>query len=396
MYNTKMHALGTTRSVIREIFEYGNRRKAEIGADKVFDFSLGNPSVPAPESVNRAIREILDTTDSVTLHGYTSAPGDLSVRRRIADDLNRRFGTSFTPDNLYITVGAAASLTGAIRGLCEKDDEFIVPAPFFPEYRVFVEAAGGTLRVIAPKLPSFQIDLDALADAINPHTKAVIINSPNNPSGVVYTEETIRALADLLTAKSAEMGHPIFLISDEPYRELIYDETTVVPFVTKYYKDTIVCYSFSKSLSLPGERIGYILVPAEVTDWADVYAAVAGAARASGYVCAPSLFQRVAAACVGQTSDLSVYKTNRDLLYGSLTDLGFDCVYPDGAFYLFMKSPEPDAYAFCERAKKYELLLVPGDDFGAPGYVRISYCVSTDMIRRALPAFEMLAGEYRE
>lgn len=396
MYNSKMHAYGTTRSVIREIFEYGNRRKAEIGADKVFDFSLGNPSVPAPESVDRAIREILNSTDSVTLHGYTSAPGDLSVRRRIADDLNTRFGTSFTPDNLYMTVGAAASLTGAIRGLCETGDEFIVPAPFFPEYRVFVEAAGGTLRVIAPKLPSFQIDLAALSDAITPHTKAVIINSPNNPSGVVYTEDTIRALADLLTAKSAEMGHPIFLITDEPYRELIYDETTVVPFVTKYYKDTIVCYSFSKSLSLPGERIGYILVPNQVTDSADIYAAVAGAARASGYVCAPSLFQRVAAACVGQTADLSVYKTNRDLLYGSLTGLGFDCVYPDGAFYLFMKSPEPDAAAFCEKAKKYELLLVPGDDFGTPGYVRISYCVSTDMIRRALPAFEMLAGEYRK
>lgn len=395
MYNSKMHEYGATRSVIREIFEYGSRRKAEIGADKVFDFSLGNPSVPPPESVNKAIRDLLDTADSVTLHGYTSAPGDLSARRSIADDLNRRFGTDFTADNLYMTAGAAASLTAVIRGLCETGDEFVIPAPFFPEYRVFVESAGGTPRVIPPLLPSFQPDLAALGDALNPHTKAVLINSPGNPTGVVYTEDTVRALSDLLRAKSVAFGHPVFLISDEPYRELVYDRSTTVPFVTNYYDNTLVCYSFSKSLSLPGERIGYILVPGKVAGWADVYAAVAGAARASGYVCAPSLFQRVAAACAGQTSDLSVYRTNRDLLYGALTDMGFECVHPDGAFYLFMKSPEPDAAAFCERAKKYELLLVPADDFGTPGYVRISYCVSTDMIRRALPAFERLAGDYR-
>lgn len=395
MYNTKMHAYGTTRSVIRDIFEYGNRRKAEIGQDRVFDFSLGNPSVPAPESVNRAILDTVERTDSVTLHGYTSAPGDRSVRKSIADNLNSRFGTAFTAENLYMTVGAAASLTAVIRGLCEEGDEFVVPAPFFPEYRVFVESAGGILQAVPPLLPSFQIDLAALEAAITPHTKAVLINSPGNPTGVVYTEATVRALADLLRQKSAAFGHPIFLISDEPYRELVYDSSTVVPFVTKYYANTLICYSFSKSLSLPGERIGYVLVPDAVTDWQDVYAAVAGAARASGYVCAPSLFQRVAALCAGQTSDLSVYKTNRDLLYGALCDLGFDCVHPDGAFYLFMKSPEPDAAAFCERAKKYELLLVPADDFGTPGYVRISYCVSTDMIRRALPAFGHLAAEYR-
>ncbi|MGM9636732.1 MAG: pyridoxal phosphate-dependent aminotransferase [Eubacteriales bacterium] len=395
MYNAKMHGLGTTRSVIREIFEYGNRRKAEIGADKVFDFSLGNPSVPAPDCVNDTVRKLLDTTDSVTLHGYTSAPGDRGVRQTIADNLNRRFGTAFKADNLYMTVGAAASLTSTLRGLCEAGDQFLVSAPFFPEYRVFVEAVGGELCVIPPKMPSFQLDVDMLERAITPHTKAVLINSPNNPSGVVYTEETVKALADVLKRKSAEKGEPIFLITDEPYRELVYDDATVVPYVTKYYRDTIVCYSFSKSLSLPGERIGYVLVPDEVTDSAGVYAAISGAARALGYVCAPALFQRVVAACAGQTADIEVYRVNRDLLYNSLTAYGFDCVYPDGAFYLFMKSPEPDAGAFCQRAKKYELLLVPADDFGTPGYVRISYCVSTDMIRRSLPAFEALAKEYQ-
>lgn len=395
MYNSKMHGLGTTRSVIREIFEYGNRRKAEIGADRVFDFSLGNPSVPAPDCVNNTVRKLLDTADSVALHGYTSAPGDKGVRQTIADNLNSRFGTSFRADNLYMTVGAAASLTSTLRGLCETGDQFIVSAPFFPEYRVFVEAAGGELCVIPPKMPSFQLDIHALERAITPHTKAVLINSPNNPSGVVYTEETIKALADLLAKKSAEKGEPIFLISDEPYRELVYDPSTVVPYVTKYYRDTIVCYSFSKSLSLPGERIGYVLIPDEVTDSAGVYAAISGAARALGYVCAPAMFQRVVAACAGKTSDLEVYRVNRDLLYNALTAYGFDCVYPDGAFYLFMKSPEPDANAFCQRAKKYELLLVPADDFGTPGYVRISYCVSTDMIRRSLPAFEALAKEYQ-
>lgn len=395
MVNSKMHQLGTTRSVIREIFEYGNRRKAEIGADKVFDFSLGNPSVPAPEIVNESIKNILNDMDAAVLHGYTSAQGDASVRKALADNLNERFGTEFSPDNLYVTVGAAAALMSAIRGLCEENDEFIAISPFFPEYKVFVEAAGGTLVVVPAEKPSFQIDLEALRAAITKNTKAVIINSPNNPCGVVYTEKTITALSKLLKEESEKRGEPIFLIADEPYRELVYDDATCVPYVTKYYDDTIVCYSFSKSLSLPGERIGYVLVSDKVCGSKDVYAAVCGAGRALGYVCAPSLFQRVAAACAGKTADISIYKTNRDLLYNALSDMGFDCVYPDGAFYLFVKAMEDDAAAFCEKAKKYELLLVPGDDFGCPGYVRISYCVQTDMIKRSLPAFEKLAKEYK-
>ncbi len=395
MVNSKMHQLGTTRSVIREIFEYGNRRKAEIGADKVFDFSLGNPSVPAPEIVNESIKNILNDMDAAVLHGYTSAQGDASVRKALADNLNERFGTDFKADNLYVTVGAAAALMSAIRGLCEENDEFIAISPFFPEYKVFVEAAGGKLVVVPAEKPSFQIDFKALRAAITENTKAVIINSPNNPCGVVYTEKTIKELAALLREESQRRGEPIFLIADEPYRELVYDAATEVPYVTKYYDDTIVCYSFSKSLSLPGERIGYVLVSDKVTGSKDVYAAVCGAGRALGYVCAPSLFQRVAAACAGKTADISIYKTNRDLLYNALSDMGFECVYPDGAFYLFVKAMEEDAAAFCEKAKKYELLLVPGDDFGCPGYVRISYCVQTDMIKNSLPAFEKLANEYK-
>ena len=395
MVNSKMHQLGTTRSVIREIFEYGNRRKAEIGADKVFDFSLGNPSVPAPEIVNESIKNILADMDAAVLHGYTSAQGDASVRKALADNLNERFGTDFKADNLYVTVGAAAALMSAIRGLCEENDEFIAISPFFPEYKVFVEAAGGKLVVVPAEKPSFQIDLTALRAAITDNTKAVIINSPNNPCGVVYTEKTIKELSALLKEESDKRGEPIFLIADEPYRELVYDAATEVPYVTKYYDDTIVCYSFSKSLSLPGERIGYVLVSDKVTGSKDVYAAVCGAGRALGYVCAPSLFQRVAAACAGKTADISIYKTNRDLLYNALSDMGFECVYPDGAFYLFVKAMEEDAAAFCEKAKKYELLLVPGDDFGCPGYVRISYCVQTEMIKNSLPAFEKLAKEYK-
>lgn len=395
MVNSKMHQLGTTRSIIREIFEYGNRRKAEIGADKVFDFSLGNPSVPAPEIVNESIKNILADMDAAVLHGYTSAQGDASVRKALADNLNERFGTDFKADNLYVTVGAAAALMSAIRGLCEENDEFIAISPFFPEYKVFVEAAGGKLVVVPAEKPSFQIDFTALRAAITDNTKAVIINSPNNPCGVVYTEKTIKELSALLKEESDKRGEPIFLIADEPYRELVYDAATEVPYVTKYYDDTIVCYSFSKSLSLPGERIGYVLVSDKVTGSKDVYAAVCGAGRALGYVCAPSLFQRVAAACAGKTADISIYKTNRDLLYNALSDMGFECVYPDGAFYLFVKAMEEDAAAFCEKAKKYELLLVPGDDFGCPGYVRISYCVQTEMIKNSLPAFEKLAKEYK-
>lgn len=389
-----MMALGKTRSVIREIFEYGNKRKQEIGAENVFDFSLGNPSVPAPDSVNEAIKDILAEVDSTVLHGYTSAQGDFSVRKTIADYINRTHGTNVEADDIYMTVGAAASLTISIKALAVPGDEFITFTPFFPEYRVFVEAAGAKLVTVASNEEDFQVDEKRFRAAITEKTKAVIINSPNNPSGVVLSEKTIINLCQVLKEKQEEYGHGIYLITDEPYRELVYDDIKV-PYLLNYYDNTLVGYSFSKSLSLPGERIGYIVVSNKMKNAGDVYAAVCGAGRALGYVCAPSLFQRVAARCIGQTADVSVYKKNRDLLYQGLTEYGYKCVRPDGAFYLFVKAMEEDANAFCERAKKYELLLVPGDDFGCPGYVRISYCVTTEQIERALPAFEKLAKEYK-
>jgi len=394
MINETMKRLGNNRSVIRDIFEYGNKRRAEIGAENVFDFSLGNPNVPAPDAVNRTMIELLQTKSDMWLHGYTSAQGDPQTREAIVKDLNRRFDTNFRKENLYMTCGAAASLKITLTALYAPGDEVIVFTPYFPEYRVFVETCGAKL-VEAPCDPAtFQIDFDALPALITEHTKALIVNSPNNPSGVVYTEQTIQKLSRLLEECTASFAHPIYLIADEPYRELVYDGIEV-PYLTKYYKDTIVCYSYSKSLSLPGERIGYILVPDEIADSADIYAAVCGAGRALGYVCAPSLMQHIIAECTGQVSDLAVYRENRDLLMNALTEDGFTCIHPDGAFYLFMKSPEPDACAFCEKAKEFDLLLVPADSFGTPGFVRISYCVSNDMIRRSLPAFEKLAACYR-
>ena len=394
MISQTMVGLGKKRSVIREIFEYSKVRAAEVGAENIFDFSIGNPSVPPPQIISDTLKELLDQEDSVSLHGYTSAQGDPATRKAIADDLNRRYGTDFTANNFYMTVGAAASLSICFKALALPEDEFIVFAPYFTEYRVFVEAAGGTLVEVPPREPDFQIDFDAFSAAVSEHTKAVIVNSPNNPSGVVYSESTVKELCRILEEKSAQYGHTIYLISDEPYRELVYDDNIVVPFLTKYYKNTLVCYSYSKSLSLPGERIGYVLVPSEIDDFEDMYAAVCGAGRALGYVCAPSLFQKLIARCVGQVSDISVYRKNRDLLYNGLTERGYQCVRPDGAFYLFVKALEEETNAFCERAKKYELLLVPGDDFGCPGYVRIAYCVTTEQIERSMPAFEALAKEY--
>ena len=394
MIADNMMELGKTRSVIREIFEYGNKRKQEIGADKVFDFSLGNPSVPAPDTVNQAICDILKEMDSTQVHGYTSAQGDATVRATIADYINKTFHAGVRAEDIYMTVGAAAALVISVKAIAVEGDEFITFTPFFPEYRVFVESCGAKLVAVPSREEDFQVDIHCLEAAINEHTKAVILNSPNNPSGVVLSEETIQGICDLLEKKEKEYGHQIFILTDEPYRELVYDDIQV-PYLINYYKDTLVGYSFSKSLSLPGERIGYIVVSNQMDNAEDVYAAVCGAGRALGYVCAPSLFQQVAARCIGQTADVSVYKKNRDLLYNGLTKFGFQCVRPDGAFYLFVKAMEEDANAFCERAKKYELLLVPGDDFGCPGYVRISYCVSTEQIERALPAFEKLAEEYK-
>ena len=394
MYNQDTYRLGSKRSTIREIFEYAKKRSAEIGADKVFDFSIGNPSVPAPAIVNQTIERLVKETPSVALHGYTSAQGDKEVRDKIAANFSSRFGVSLSGDDLYMTCGAAASLTITLNALHTEGDELIVFAPYFPEYAVFARGAGMRLTVLPSNKDTMLPDFDALEKALNPKVKAVLINSPNNPSGVVYGGETIARLAEMLEEKSKAYGAPIYLISDEPYRELVYDKDTEVPCVMKYYKNTIICYSYSKSLSMPGERIGYIAVNPQAEDAKGVYFSVCGAGRMLGFVCAPALFQRVAAECDGMTADLSIYKKNRDLLYNGLTDCGFTCVYPDGAFYLFMKAAEEDAAAFCERAKKYELLLVNGEDFGCKGWVRIAYCVQTERIERALPLFRELAKEY--
>ncbi|MFR7763016.1 MAG: pyridoxal phosphate-dependent aminotransferase [Eubacterium sp.] len=394
MYTESLVKLGKVRSEIREIFEYGNKRKAEIGAENVFDFSIGNPSVPAPKSVDDAIIDLVNNFDSVALHGYTSAQGDAHVRETIANYINDKFGTNVTANNIYMTCGAAASLTIVMNAILQKDDECIVFTPYFPEYGVFIERTGAKLVEVKSQEKTFQIDMDNFEKAINEKTKAVIINSPNNPSGVVYTVETIEKMCQLLKKKEEEYGHPIFLITDEPYRELVYDDTEV-PYVINYYDNTFVCYSYSKALSLPGERIGYIVVSPKMIDEEDAYAAVCGAGRALGYVCAPSMFQRVIEKCISDTSDISIYKENRDLLYNALTKMGFECVYPDGAFYLFVKAMGEDAYEFCEKAKEYELLLVPADSFGTPGYVRVSYCVQTKQIEDALPAFEKLAESYK-
>lgn len=394
MYTESLVKLGKVRSEIREIFEYGNKRKAEIGADKVFDFSIGNPSVPAPKSVDDAIVDLVQNYDSVALHGYTSAQGDASVRETIAEYTNKRFGTSITANHIYMTCGAAASLTIVLNAILQKDDECIAFTPYFPEYGVFIERTGAKLVAVKSEEKTFQIDMENFQSAITDRTKAVIINSPNNPSGVVYTEENIKKMCGLLKKKEKEYGHPIFVITDEPYRELVYDDTKV-PYIINYYDNTFVCYSYSKSLSLPGERIGYIVVSPKMINEGDAYAAVCGSARALGYVCASSMYQRVIARCIDKTADISIYKKNRDLLYNALTEMGFECVYPDGAFYLFVKAMEKDSHAFCEKAKEQELLLVPADSFGTPGYVRVSYCVQTKQIEDALPAFQALADSYK-
>lgn len=396
MLNQKHVELGQKRSCIRELFEYAKRRKAEIGEENVFDFSIGNPSVPAPEEVQRALLELVEKSDPVALHGYTSAQGDFSVRQTLADYINLRFNTSITADCLYLTCGASASLTITFNALCNKGDEIITPTPYFPEYKVFCEHAGAKFVEVESDGETFQLDLKNIESAINGKTKAVLINSPNNPSGVVYCEEDIIKLSKMLESYSKKFGHKIYLISDEPYRELVYDKSIKVPFVFNYYKHSLVCYSYSKSLSLPGERIGYIAVNNKMPEWREVYAAVCGAGRALGFVCAPNLFQQLIKKVYNVTSDISVYKRNRDRLYSALTEYGYSVVKPDGAFYLFVKSPEPSAQAFADRAKEYELLIVAGDDFGKGGYVRISYCVAPDMIERALPAFKTLAESYKK
>lgn len=395
MLNEKNVQLGKVRSEIRELFEYGKKRKAEIGAENVFDFSLGNPSVPAPPEVKKALEDIIATVDPVVLHGYTSAQGDFNVRKTIADYINLRFKTQLDADCIYMTCGAAASLTITLNALVNAGDEVITFAPFFPEYRVFAEHAGAKLVIVQGEEGTFQIDFGNLARALSPKTKAVIINSPNNPSGVVYGEKTVEKLCRMLEEYGKAHGVKIYLISDEPYRELVFDDSVKAPYIMNFYGRSIVCYSYSKSLSLPGERIGYIAVNNKMEEYADVYAGVCGAGRALGYVCAPNLFQQLIARVYDKTSDISVYKRNRDELCAALKEYGFKVVKPDGAFYLFVASPEPEAKAFCERAKKFELLIVAGDDFGVKGYARISYCVSPQMIKKSLPAFKALAQSYK-
>lgn len=392
MYNPSAYALGANRSCIRELFEYGRARAAIVGPENVFDFSLGNPSIPAPPQVNEAVREILADTAPLQVHGYTSAVGDLEARAAISRDLNERYGASTAPEDFFLGCGAAPELTAVFRALAVPGGELLVQAPYFPEYLPFAREAGLIFRPIPADVPDFQIRLPALEAMLTPATQAVLVNSPNNPSGVVYTRQTLTALGRLLERKSQEYGHPIYIISDEPYRELSYGAE--VPFLPLIYPNTVVCYSYSKSLSLPGERIGYIYVPRQASDSRELYAAIAGAARSMGHVCAPSLWQKVIARCVGLRPDLDAYDRNRRKLYEGLTEMGYETARPDGAFYLFVKAPGGDAEAFSERAKKHDLLVVPGDGFGCPGYFRLCYAVSYDIICRSLPVFRAVLEEY--
>ena len=388
MINERAYALGANRSCIRDLFEYGRTRAAVVGEENVFDYSLGNPSIPSPAAVDQTIRDILNDTDSLAVHGYTSAVGDYATRKAITDDLNSRFAAGAAAEDFFIGCGAAPELTAVLRSLAVPGSEVLAIAPYFPEYKPFAEEAGLIFRVVPPDVPDFQIDLSKLEEMVNENTAAILINSPNNPSGTVYSRETLQRLADILRRRSEEYGHPIYIISDEPYRELVYGvETTWLPHI---YPNTVVCYSYSKSLSLPGERIGYIYVPKSAADAPKLYAAIAGAARSMGHVCAPALWQKVIARCASLRPDLNSYDRNRRALYEGLKEMGYEMAKPDGAFYLFIKAPGGDANAFSEKAKKLDLLIVPGDGFGCPGYFRICYCVSYDRIVRSLPLFQKL------
>ena len=390
MINKNKYILGTERSAIRELYEYGKKQAELVGAENVFDFSLGNPSIPAPKEVNQTICDIVSNNSSLEIHGYSSAQGLLETRTAIANSLNKRFSANAKPDEIYITCGAAAALCCVIGALTvDSSTEFVAIAPYFPEYKVFVEQAGAKLTVCKADQKSFQIDFTELEKVINKNTAAIIINSPNNPSGRVYSEETLKQLAKLLKLKSAEYGHTIYIISDEPYRELVYENITV-PYIPDFYNNTVICYSYSKSLSLPGERIGYFYVPSCADDNEELYAAAAGTGRALGYVCAPSLMQQVIARCADVNPNIKEYKTNRDLLLKELSSYGYECATPDGAFYLFVKAPNGSGAEFSENAKQKNVLIVPGDSFGCPDYVRISYCLPYDTIVRALPYFKEL------
>ena len=394
--NKEMLELGSNRSIIRELFEFSKIRKQEIGAENVFDFSLGNPSVKPNPKLNEAIIKILNAGDDSYSHGYTSAAGDNNTRTNIALDLNKRFNTNYTLNNLYMTCGAAASLCIALKAITEsKKDEILAIAPYFTEYKVFAEGAGATFNVVKPNMETFEINFDDLKNKVNNNTKAIIVNSPNNPSGVVYKKDSLIKLADFLRNKEKEYNHPIYIICDEPYREIVFDNLEV-PHIPNLYDDTIVCYSYSKSLSLPGERIGYVLVPNQAYDSKNLYLACLGAGRAYGYVCAPSLMQHAIELCADLTSDMNEYKKNRDLIYNGLTEIGYECVKPDGAFYLFMKALEDDAYRFMEKAKRFNIIVVPSDNFGVKGYVRLAYCVSSSTIINSMEAFKKLYNEYKK
>lgn len=391
MYNETMYERGNAPSAIRELFAYGMARKAQIGEDNVFDFSIGNPSVPAPDSVAEAIRELADMAPA-QLHAYSAAQGLESTRTAIAENLNKRFGTHYTADNFYLTMGAAACLSACFTALIDPGDEVVVIAPYFPEYRIWIEFAGGVCVEVPAREDTFQIDLDALEQVVSEKTKVVVINTPNNPVGTVYTRETLEGLADALTRAEQKFDHDIYLISDEPYRELTYG--VEVPWVPSIYPDTLVCYSWSKSLSLPGDRIGYVLVPSEVHDSREVYLAVCGAGRSLGYICAPVFFQRVIERCVDEPTNVEAYAVNREILTDALDELGYEYIEPDGAFYLWIKALEQDAQAFSNKAKEHELLLVPSDSFGVGGWVRAGYCIDKSTIERSIPAFAALKADY--
>ncbi|MCD8121072.1 MAG: pyridoxal phosphate-dependent aminotransferase [Clostridiales bacterium] len=395
MISEKMRPLVENNSVIRIMFEEGNRLAAVYGRENVYDFSLGNPNVPAPQEVEDSIKEVLEEEESTFVHGYMSNSGYEDVRATIAESLNRRFGTAFHQGNILMTVGAASGLNIILKTLLNPEDEVIVFAPYFLEYNNYVRNYDGKIVIVSANTVDFQPNLEEFATKITARTKAVIINTPNNPSGVIYSDATLKKLADILTAKEAEFGTKIVLLSDEPYRELAYDGAEV-PYVTKYYANTVVCYSYSKSLSLPGERIGYLVIPDELDSSQEVFTAATIANRVMGSVNAPSLMQRVIKKCIekGAEVNLAAYDRNRNRLYEGLLSCGFSCIKPQGAFYLFLKSPEPDDKAFCTKAQKYNLLMAPGSSFACPGYVRIAYCVSYEQIERSMQAFEKLAAEY--
>ena len=389
MLVNEMVQLGAKRSGIRELFEYGLKRKAEIGAENVFDFSIGNPSVPAPDEVQAEYRRQAERLDTVKVHGYTSATGAMSVREAVAKNLNERFNAGARPMNLFFTCGAAPALMSTMKAMCVPDAEFVILAPYFPEYPTFIRAVGGKVTVVPPNTDDFDLHVDMIAPYLNAHTQAIIINSPNNPSGVVYRRADLEALAALLREKSAEFGHPVYLIADEPYRELVYDGYEA-PFIPNIYENTVVCYSWSKSLSLPGERIGYVFVPDRCADSADLFHAVAGSARTLGHICAPTTSQYVVEHCCHLMPNVKAYDENRKTLYEALTSYGYTCVYPHGAFYMLLKAPFGTALEFSEKAKEFNILVPPCEPFGCPGYLRLSTCVSHEMIVKSLPAFKAL------